>query len=252
MPVGLKDTYFKDFKKIKKINNDNEHNNEHYNNYIFKNEYINLNNNDISFDESTEYNNYDNKCDIKLYSDNVKNDINLILIYFINIKLFLNDNTNDKTNDNTNDKILDILKQINVILIKYKVINDNNYTEFLSYIENNIDYFQICNRINEIIYYFKLLIENYGILILQYINSEKKRQEFFCYQLYIELRRFRRKDNENIFYIYNNISSIFQKYKIIGVHKYFNISKIIETINCLDEYYIESKKKCRDRIFKII
>jgi hypothetical protein len=163
------------------------------------------------------------------------------------------DNTNDNTNDNINNKILDILKQINVILIKYKVNNDNDnkYTEFLTYIENNVDYFKICNSINEIIDYFKLLIENYGILILQYINSEPKCQEFFCYQLYRELRRFRRK-NDNVLNMYNNISCIFQQDKITGVHKYFNISKIIETINCLDEYYIKSKKIHTDRIFKII
>lgn len=244
MPIGLKKTYFKDIK----YNNNGQ---------IYRSS-------DDSIDDSIKYNNYFN-IDTKLYSKEVNDyislllvyskevndDISLLLVYLSKIKIILNDSRIDNSID-INSKTLDIFKQINVILIKYKVNNDNNYTEFLSYIENNIDYFQICNRINEIIYYFQLLIKNYGIFILQYTNSEEIRQEFFCFQLYVELRRFRRKNNENIFYIYNNISKVFQIKKIGGVHKYFNISKIIETINCLDEYYNESKKIRKDRIFNII
>lgn len=193
--------------------------------------FFNLNIDDFDLD----INNH--KSNLNKYIDIVKYDIGLLMKYIDEINLCKND-CSIKINLNNIDKIL----------LKYNFKYDNTYLKFIEIINNKINLYEIYN----IIYYFKLLIEDYGTLILQYINSNEKIQEYFCYQLYVELRKFRRKNDKNILNLYNDMSTIFQKSNISGIHKYCNIIKIIEIINCLDEYYMKSHKNQKNRIFSIV
>jgi hypothetical protein len=169
-------------------------------------------------------------------------------------------------------KIYSNLNQIEKILNKYKINNiihseycfKNNIKTFSNLIDkllidiksyNNILFNFIQNELYNIIFKYYVLIKNYGYVLLKYFNSNLKEQQFFCYQLYIELRKYKRQIDSNskeIIFKYDVLNNIMKQKRLDGMHTFFNVSELIDTINILEEYYIYSSKPRRNRIFKLL
>lgn len=164
------------------------------------------------------------------------------------------------------EKILNKYK-LNVLLSRcsYLVDISNNKNNTFTDIINNICigvklgdlklYYFIQNELYDIIYKYFVYIKNYGSIILQYLKSEIKEKQFFCYQLYTELRKYRRQIDEKskeIVFKYDTLSKIMQKERLDGICSFFNIQEIINTIDLLEEYYMFSGKQRRKRIFETI
>jgi hypothetical protein len=231
MPRGLRNTYFYDLSHknelLFKDNNIIYQVNNEVNNGV-NNEVINEVNNDVQIMINI-FNEVENirHSLFKIYTLNNSLDIEQFLILFFN-----------KTYSN-------LIIFFN-ILLKYKLYCDNNSFLFFKYIiksnqlSGNIELFNFINyQLFNIIYYFIMIITKYGKFLLYFINSNEKKKEFICYQLYRQIRRFRGKNNENIFYLYKEMSEIFQKEQINGIRNYCTIKKIIDILDSLDRFYLK-------------